>query len=60
VAQFARAMNKRIESVPVEFINALTAHSWSGNVRELQNFIERAVILSQDRVLHPPIEALFR
>src|SRR5262249_40477744 len=58
VAQFARAMNKRIDSVPVEFINALTAHSWPGNVRELQNFIERAVILSQDRVLQPPIEAL--
>jgi hypothetical protein len=37
----------------------LTTHSWPGNVRELQNFAERAVILSQDRVLHPPIEALF-
>jgi len=55
VAQFARAMKKRIDSVPVEFVNALTAHSWPGNVRELQNFIERAVILSQDRVLHNPI-----
>src|SRR5262249_26553203 len=59
VTQFARAMNKRIDAVPVEFINALTAHSWPGNVRELQNFIERAVILSQDRVLHRPIETLF-
>lgn len=56
VAQFARAMNKRIDSVPVEFINALTARSWPGNVRELENFIERAIILSQDRVLHLPIE----
>jgi formate hydrogenlyase transcriptional activator len=58
VAQFARAMNKRIDSVPVEFINALTARLWPGNVRELENFIERAVILSQDRVLHPPIDCV--
>jgi formate hydrogenlyase transcriptional activator len=58
VAQFARAMNKRIDSVPVEFIKALTARSWPGNVRELENFIERAVILSQDGVLHPPIDCV--
>jgi len=59
VAHFARTMNKRIDSVPVEFLQALAAHSWPGNVRELQNVIERAVILSQDHSLHPPIEALF-
>jgi formate hydrogenlyase transcriptional activator len=58
VAQFARQMNKRIDTIPVEVMKALAAHSWPGNVRELQNFIERAVILSHDHVLRPPLEEL--
>lgn len=42
----AKRMNKRIECVPQEAIQALLTYPWPGNVRELQNFIERAVILS--------------
>src|SRR5277367_4905869 len=42
----ARGMNKQIQRVPGEAMQALLAYSWPGNVRELQNFIERAVILS--------------
>ena len=56
VARFACSMKRRIDSVPVEFIQALGQRSWPGNVRELENFIERAVILSQDGVLRLPLE----
>src|SRR5258708_3847210 len=42
----AKRMNKLIERVPAEAMQALLAHPWPGNVREFQNFIERAVILS--------------
>jgi formate hydrogenlyase transcriptional activator len=44
--QFARRMNKRIETIPSETMNILCAYQWPGNIRELQNTIERAVILS--------------
>src|SRR5579864_7224969 len=49
--QFARRMNKRIESIPSETMNALCEYHWPGNIRELQNVIERAVILSSGPVL---------
>jgi formate hydrogenlyase transcriptional activator len=49
--QFARRMNKRIETVPSEVMNALSDYAWPGNIRELQNLIERAVILSPGPVL---------
>ncbi|HTB13106.1 MAG TPA: sigma-54 dependent transcriptional regulator [Bryobacteraceae bacterium] len=48
----AARMNKRITSISEEFMTALVGHSWLGNVRELQNFIERSVILSTDDVLN--------
>ena len=44
--QFARGMNKRIETIPWETMNILCEYQWPGNIRELQNVIERAVILS--------------
>jgi len=44
-------MNKRITGVSQEFMEALVRHSWLGNVRELQNLIERSVILSTSAVL---------
>jgi formate hydrogenlyase transcriptional activator len=46
VQQFSRRMNKHIESIPSETMKALVRYDWPGNIRELQNVIERAVILS--------------
>jgi formate hydrogenlyase transcriptional activator len=46
--QFAQRMGRRIESIPAEVLNALVRYPWPGNVREMQNVIERAVILSQN------------
>ncbi len=46
VQQFSRRMNKRIDSIPSETMRALVRYDWPGNIRELQNVIERAVILS--------------
>jgi len=57
-AQYARRMNKRIDTIPAETMNALTRYSWPGNIRELQNFIERAVILSPHTVLRAPTSEL--
>jgi formate hydrogenlyase transcriptional activator len=54
----ARRMNKRIDEIPSETMDALVRYSWPGNVRELQNFIERAVILSPHSVLHAPTSEL--
>jgi len=52
---YARRMNKRIDQIPVDTMDALVRYHWPGNVRELQNFIERAVILSPHLVLRAPI-----
>ena len=46
VQQFSRRMNKQIDSIPSETMRALVRYDWPGNIRELQNVIERAVILS--------------
>ena len=46
VQQFSRRMNKRIDSIASDTMNALVRYEWPGNIRELQNVIERAVILS--------------
>jgi formate hydrogenlyase transcriptional activator len=56
--QFSRRMKKTIEAIPAETIKALTNYDWPGNIRELQNLIERAVILSRGTTLQVPIEAL--
>jgi DNA-binding NtrC family response regulator len=48
---FSRRMGKQIEHIPEEILNAFMSYSWPGNIRELQNLIERAVILSDDGVL---------
>jgi formate hydrogenlyase transcriptional activator len=53
--QFARRMNKTIESIPSETMNALCEYHWPGNIRELQNVIERAVILSSGPMLQVPL-----
>ena len=46
VQEFAQRMNKRIETIPSEAMNILCEYQWPGNIRELQNIIERAVIVS--------------
>jgi formate hydrogenlyase transcriptional activator len=51
VQQFSRRMNKQIESIPSETMKALVRYDWPGNIRELQNVIERAVILSKGTAL---------
>ncbi len=58
VQQFARRMNKNIETVSTETMHAMVRYSWPGNVRELQNLIERAVILSSGPVLKVPLADL--
>jgi formate hydrogenlyase transcriptional activator len=58
VQKFARRMNKRIESIPSETMNTLSTWKWSGNVRELENFIERSVILTEGSVLRVPLAEL--
>jgi DNA-binding NtrC family response regulator len=51
VEKYAQRMNKQIETIPEEAMTALCRCTWPGNIRELQNFIERAVILTPDSVL---------
>ena len=54
---FGRRMGRQIEHVPPETMSALGSYQWPGNIRELQNLIERAVILSNDGVLPNPLPA---
>jgi formate hydrogenlyase transcriptional activator len=53
--KYARRMDRRIETIPAEEMEALTRYHWPGNVRELENLIERAVILSRGPTLHVPL-----
>jgi formate hydrogenlyase transcriptional activator len=57
-ALYAQRMNKRIDVIPPETMDALLRYQWPGNVRELQNFIERAVILSPQSILRAPVAEL--
>ncbi len=56
--QFARRMKKDIENIPTDTMRALTRYAWPGNIRELQNLIERAVILSKGPTLEVPLPEL--
>jgi transcriptional regulator of acetoin/glycerol metabolism len=47
-----------IDTIPAETMDSLTRYSWPGNIRALQNIVERAVILSPGNVLHVPLEDL--
>jgi PAS domain S-box-containing protein len=58
VDKHARRMNRRVETIPSEVMQALIRWHWPGNVRELENFIERAVILSPGSVLRAPLAEL--
>jgi formate hydrogenlyase transcriptional activator len=55
---FGRRMGKQIEHIPAETLSALSLYDWPGNIRELQNFIQRSVILSFGTVLRPPLQEL--
>jgi formate hydrogenlyase transcriptional activator len=55
---FGKRMNKVIDTIPSETMSSLVRYSWPGNIRELQNLIERAVILTSGPVLRVPIEDL--
>jgi formate hydrogenlyase transcriptional activator len=55
---YARRMNRQIEHIPPETMSTLVSYQWPGNIRELQNFIERSVILTSGKVLHPPLASL--
>ena len=52
---FGRRMGKQIDSIPPETMAAFQWYSWPGNIRELQNLVERAVILSREGVLQNPL-----
>ncbi len=52
VERFARVHNKEIRRISTPAIDALMGYHWPGNVRELENIMERAVLLSVDRVIH--------
>ena len=55
VKLFSHRMGKQVDSVPPETMAAFQWYSWPGNIRELQNLVERAVILSRDGVLPNPL-----
>jgi formate hydrogenlyase transcriptional activator len=56
--KFALRMKKRIETIPADAMKALQAYAWPGNIRELENFIERAVILTSGSDLRVPLSEL--
>jgi formate hydrogenlyase transcriptional activator len=56
--EFSRRLNRKIETVSSETMNALCQYAWPGNIRELQNVIERAIILSSGPSLKVPLSEL--
>jgi formate hydrogenlyase transcriptional activator len=58
VRQFSERMHKSIQRIPQELSDLLSRYDWPGNIRELQNFIERTVIMSTGRVLRPAMADL--
>lgn len=56
--KYARQLQKRIEIIPTATLKVLSEWDWPGNIRELQNFIERAVILTRGNTLVPPLTEL--
>jgi len=58
VQKLAKRMQKKIETIPAAAMKGLTAWGWPGNIRELENFIERAVILTRGKSLEAPLYEL--
>jgi len=55
VQRFSQRMNKTIDTIPAEVMEAVARYTWPGNIRELQNLIERAVVLSPGPLLRFPL-----
>src|SRR5260370_32183655 len=60
VQRFAKQMEKNIEAIPGAMMRDLAAWDWPGNIRELENFMEREVILPRARSFEAPLEELHR
>ena len=58
VRKFAERQDKAIDCIPEEVMEAIESYDWPGNIRELQNFIERAVIMTTGAVLRPRLAEL--
>ena len=58
VRKFAARMNRDIRVIPDEVMEILKLHDWPGNIRELQNFLERTVVLTSGPILRPPLDDL--
>jgi len=58
IARYAERMNKVIEEIPAETMEAMTNYDWPGNVRQLQNFVEHGIIVSAGPVFRPPLDQL--
>ncbi len=58
VQKYARRMNRAVETIPSETLDLLVRYSWPGNIRELENLLERAVIVSPGPVLRVPLSEL--
>ena len=58
VSKFSARMRKQIKSIPTQALEMLTNYPWNGNVRELANFIERAVIMTRGQQLKVPMASL--
>jgi formate hydrogenlyase transcriptional activator len=56
--KYSRRMQKQIESIPAAALRKLSSWHWPGNIRELENFIERSVILTRDTALQAPVDEL--
>lgn len=58
VQKFAKEMQKKIGTIPTATMKGLAAGEWPGNIRELENFVERAVILTRGQSLEAPLSEL--
>jgi formate hydrogenlyase transcriptional activator len=58
ISRYSQRMNKVVEDVPSETMDAILSYDWPGNIRQLQNFIEHGVIVSEGPVFEPPLTQL--
>jgi len=58
IAMYAGRMNRRVEAIPPEIMEAILRYDWPGNIRELQNFIERGIIVSRSPVFRPDLDQM--